>query len=227
MPAEKMFGFTAQEMQNIFKKLHTIVLIGPPGAGKDTEAEVLLGLMKKWSPEIPIDYLCTGDIFREALPKFSPVIREKFNEIQAAGQLQPGIIASALWASKILFETRGGHILINGSPRALDEAENMIDFYYHVLGRALKIFLLQISDAESEERMVKRNLHMAENNIKVRVDTKTPESRKAKRDFYHKHTVPALEYLYNVKGAEVLTVSSSEEKDSVTRSILSLLDTYQ
>lgn len=94
-----------------------LVLIGPPGAGKGTQAERL-------AKHLSIPRLTTGDLFRQAIQKGTP-LGKKVKGILDAGHLVPDEITIALMAERMEQpDCRKGFIL-DGFPRTVGQAEGL------------------------------------------------------------------------------------------------------
>jgi len=106
-----------------------ILLMGPPGAGKGTQAERLV-------EEFQVPHISTGDMFRAAVKEGSPLGKQA-KEYMAAGQLVPdsvtiGIVKEGLAKP----ECKKGFIL-DGFPRTLEQA-GALDEALNELGITLK-----------------------------------------------------------------------------------------
>ena len=90
-----------------------IILLGPPGAGKGTQAtrlQMTRGMIQ----------LSTGDMLREAIAKGTPV-GVKAKEVMAAGELVSDAIVSALIGERL--DTAGQGAIFDGFPRTQHQAE--------------------------------------------------------------------------------------------------------
>lgn len=126
-----------------------IYIMGPPGAGKGTQAQLL-------ADKIGYDRFSTGDAFRELSAKDTPLGQEVKNLIDN------GIFAPPSLAAKIVIEAISDHlkagkgIIFDGSPRTLEEAV-IIDKYFIDSGYGHPlVIVLKIDRAEMEKRNSKR-----------------------------------------------------------------------
>ncbi len=95
-----------------------LVLLGPPGAGKGTQAKVL-------SEELGIAHISTGDMLREAVSKES-ALGKKAKEYMMKGELVPdGLVIDIVKERLTKGDVAGGFIL-DGFPRTLEQAK-MLD----------------------------------------------------------------------------------------------------
>src|SRR5258706_12271128 len=96
-----------------------IVLLGPPGAGKGTQAQKLCEALN-------IPHLATGNLLREAVAHHTPVgkIVKPYME---AGKLVPDevVIAVLMEAIEAAKTTKPGGYVLDGFPRTLHQAEEL------------------------------------------------------------------------------------------------------
>jgi adenylate kinase len=94
-----------------------LILLGPPGAGKGTQAQSLMtrhGFVQ----------LSTGDMLRAAVASGSEIGR-KAEAIMKAGQLVPDEVVTALIESRLNFEAHAPGFIFDGYPRTQAQAESL------------------------------------------------------------------------------------------------------
>lgn len=91
-----------------------IILMGPPGAGKGTQA-------KKLVDEFHLPHISTGDMFREAIANGTPA-GLKAKEIIARGDLVPDDVTCALVKERLSREDCANGYLLDGFPRNIPQA---------------------------------------------------------------------------------------------------------
>ncbi len=131
-------------------KPKTIVVLGKAGSGKGTQIELL---QEKLAPHL---VLHTGTLFRQLVEK-QTVVAQRAKKILDDGGLQPAWLASFLWLRELVerFHT-GDHIIFDGTPRRLEEAEEL-EKVMGWLGRTeITALLIDISDEEALARLAKR-----------------------------------------------------------------------
>lgn len=97
-----------------------LVLLGPPGAGKGTQAE-------KLSAEFAIPHISTGDIFRAAIKERTP-LGEKAQKYLEKGELVPDEIVIGIVAERLRQPDTDCGFLLDGFPRTVPQADALADF---------------------------------------------------------------------------------------------------
>lgn len=92
-----------------------IVLVGPPGAGKGTQAQFI-------ASHLSIPKISTGDIFRENVQRQSPLGQEA-KAYMDAGDLVPDEVTVGMVRSRLAEEDAADGFLLDGFPRNVPQAE--------------------------------------------------------------------------------------------------------
>jgi adenylate kinase len=93
-----------------------LILLGPPGAGKGTQAKILSGRLR-------LKHISTGDILREELKSDSDLSKQAKKFIEA-GELVPDSLVTKLIEQKII-EQRANGFILDGFPRNLAQAKSL------------------------------------------------------------------------------------------------------
>jgi adenylate kinase len=101
-------------------KRTNLVLLGPPGAGKGTQAERLV-------VELGIPHISTGDIFRAAIKDRTP-LGEKAQKYLDRGELVPDEIVIGIVAERLRQPDTDGGFLLDGFPRTIPQADALAGF---------------------------------------------------------------------------------------------------
>src|SRR5262245_31273051 len=111
----------------------TIIFIGRSGCGKGTQAKLFIDYLRKSDAEgHQIFYLESGEEFRSFL-KGERYTSKLAREVARTGELQPSFLAVHIWSHIMIDQMSGDeHLIIDGTPRTLSEAE--------VLDTALKFY---------------------------------------------------------------------------------------
>ncbi len=157
-----------------------IVFIGPPGAGKGTQAERLIETYK-------LAHLSTGDMLRAARDAQTDVGR-KADEYMSGGKLVPDDIIVAIIRERLAEPDCGEGYLLDGFPRTTPQAE-ALDAMLAEQDTPLDVVLeLQVPEEELFKRLAGRG----------RADDK-PEVIRQRLVAYRQQTEPLLDY-YGKKG---------------------------
>jgi adenylate kinase len=96
-----------------------LILLGPPGAGKGTQA-------KKIAEKYNIPHISTGDIFRANI-KNETALGKKAKEYIDSGELVPDSIVVAIVEDRLLEDDAKNGFLLDGFPRTVKQAEALND----------------------------------------------------------------------------------------------------
>ena len=185
-----------------------LILLGPPGAGKGTQAQRLVA-------KHGIVQLSTGDMLRAAVAAGTPVgLRAK--SLMDAGQLVPDEVVVAIIADRIdQSDARRGFVL-DGFPRTVPQAEALDRL---LAERGLKldgVIQLKVDEGSLLKRIETRVAEMTTRGEKVRADD-NPEVLRGRLVAYKTQTAPLADY-YAQKGM-LKTVDGMARIDDVTAAI--------
>lgn len=189
-----------------------LILLGPPGAGKGTQAQRLVE--KHGLPQ-----LSTGDMLRAAVAAKTPV-GLKAKAVMDAGELVSDEIVNAIVAERIDQDDCRKGFILDGYPRTLvqaDAVEKMLD------DRGLKLDLvieLIVDDKALVGRIAKRAEETKAAGKPVRKDDDPAVFPERLREYYKK-TAPLTGYYYAKR--QLKTVDGMADIEDVTRQIEALL----
>ena len=185
-----------------------LILLGPPGAGKGTQAQRLV-------EKHGIVQLSTGDMLRAAVGAGTPV-GLKARDLMARGNLVPDEVVVGIVSDRIdQPDARNGFIL-DGFPRTVPQAE-ALDRMLAAKGPALDgVIEIRMDEKALLDRIATRIAQMEARGEKVRPDD-NPEALKTRLHAYRVQTAPLLDY-YGKKGL-LRTVNGMASIDAVTRAI--------
>jgi adenylate kinase len=190
-----------------------LILLGPPGAGKGTQAQRLIA-------KHGIVQLSTGDMLRAAVAAGTPVgLRAK--SIMERGELVPDDVVVAIIADRIgQPDARRGFVL-DGFPRTVPQAE-ALDHLLAERGLELDAVMeLKVDEGILLQRIEKRVAETTARGEKVRADD-NPEVLKGRLSAYRAQTAPLVDYYAN-KGM-LKTVDGMASIDDVTTAIAGHLE---
>ena len=186
-----------------------IILFGPPGAGKGTQAQVLVD-------DFGLVQLSTGDMLREARESGTE-LGDKVKHIMDAGHLVSDDIVVGIIAERIDQPDCVNGFILDGFPRTRPQAE-ALDHMLEEKGLKLDaVIMIDVPDEELFRRIDTR----AKETDGARPDD-TPEVLQRRLDVYHQQTAPVLPY-YEQKGM-LKTVDGLKTVGSVTARIKEILE---
>ncbi|WP_151720610.1 adenylate kinase [Gemmobacter serpentinus] len=189
-----------------------IILLGPPGAGKGTQAKRLVD-------ERNMVQLSTGDMLREAKSSGTEMGR-RVAEVMDKGQLVTDEIVIGLIAEKLAGPAGGGFIF-DGFPRTLAQADALGALLERMGQRLDAVIELVVDDEALVARIVRRAEETAAAGQPVRADD-NPEVFAGRLREYYKKTAPLLGYYY-AKG-DLKQVDGMAAMDDVGAAIAKVLD---
>jgi adenylate kinase len=143
-----------------------LVLLGPPGAGKGTQAERL-------EEDFHLPYIATGNMLRAAVAEGSD-LGQKAEEHMKAGRLVPDELIIDLILECVEEESCRDGFLLDGFPRNTEQAESL-DKAMERLSRKLNAALLiEVPDAEVIRRITGRRVCTKEGHV-YHVDSNPPK----------------------------------------------------
>jgi len=182
-----------------------LILLGPPGAGKGTQAEKIVA-------EHRIVPLSTGDMLRAAAAAGTPV-GKRAKPIMDRGELVSDDIVIDIIRERLGKPDTGNGFILDGFPRTVAQAE-ALDKLLATLKIPLDAIIELVVDDEVLLDRVKTRIK--ENPGSVRADD-NPETLKKRLEVYHKQTAPVADY-YRQKG-RLETVDGMASKDQVAAAI--------
>ena len=189
-----------------------IILLGPPGSGKGTQAQRLL-------QRYGIVQLSTGEMLRAAVAAGTPV-GLKAKEIMAGGGLVPDEIVVGIISDRIdQPDARHGFIL-DGFPRTVPQAEALDELLKHKHIKLDAVIELRVNESALLNRVETRVAEMRERGEEVRVDD-TPEVLTKRLASYRSQTEPLIHYYSERR--KLSTIDGMMAIDEVTRAIHRLL----
>ena len=195
--------------------LHTIIFVGRSGSGKGTQADLLKDRIWRLDPDKrQILYVETGEHFRKFIraENFSSKLSKKIYE---TGIRQPDFLGVFLWSKVLIDELdENMHLVIDGTPRALDEAQvltSAIEFYNR---KNPTVIYLDVSRRWSEDRLLARG----------RSDDKTLSKINKRLDWFDKDVRPAIEYFKTNPLYRYLEINGEQAIEKVHSDIIAAYD---
>ncbi|HYZ27687.1 MAG TPA: adenylate kinase [Thermoleophilaceae bacterium] len=188
-----------------------LVLLGPPGAGKGTQAERLV-------TDFDLPYYATGDILRAAVKDESDLGREA-KDYMDRGELVPDELICDVIMQRIDLPEAEDGFLLDGFPRNIQQAD-ILEQALSRRGRKLTaVLLIEVPDEEvikrlSGRRVCVKNQHVyhvdfdppkhddvcdQDGSRLIQRDDDKPETIKKRLEVYHAQTSPLIDY-YESRG---------------------------
>tara|TARA_B110000196_G_C21020001_1_gene602290 strand:- start:431 stop:1012 length:582 start_codon:yes stop_codon:yes gene_type:complete len=187
-----------------------IIILGPPGAGKGTQA-----LMIKDS--FNFVQFSTGDILREAVDAKTS-IGLKVKDIIAKGDLVADELILEIISQKIADNKSEKGIIFDGFPRTILQADELLKVLSDYKMKLDLVIELAVDDNILLGRIETR---AAENSENVR-DDDNKSALKKRLSVYHKQTRPLIDYYK--KHSDFVSVDGMMEINEVSKNIISILN---
>lgn len=211
-----------------------IVLLGPPGAGKGTQA-------KSISKRFNIPHISTGDMLREAISSNSE-LGKKVADIVERGDLVPDDLMIELVKERISREDASDGFILDGFPRTTVQAESLRYMLRQMADKIDSAIFIDVSEEKVVERISSRrvcpNCGKVYNLLSlkpkndcicdecgselVQRDDDKPETVRDRYEVYIKNTKSVVEF-YKSQG-KLKTFDGSKDIDELANSIIDYLE---
>ncbi len=208
-----------------------LVFLGPPGAGKGTQA-------KRLSEDRGFVHISTGDILRKAVSEGTP-LGKKAKEYIDRGELVPDELMIAL-IEEVLPD--GGGVIFDGFPRTIPQAEALDELLKRKGMEINRAILFELEDDEIVERLTGRRscpscgavYHLSFNppaNDEVCDNCGTPliqrdddreEVVRKRLEVYRRQTAPLIDY-YNA-GNKLIRLDAGRPIEEIYGELLRIID---
>jgi adenylate kinase len=189
-----------------------LILLGPPGAGKGTQAQRLV-------QRHGIVQLSTGEMLRAAVAAQTPV-GCKAKDIMANGGLVPDEIVIGIISDRLDQPDMARGFILDGFPRTVPQAEALDDLLKKKHMRLDAVIELRVNESALLQRVESRVAEMRARGEEVRIDD-TPEVLSKRLASYRSLTEPLIHYYSERR--KLLTVDGMMTIEHVTREINRIL----
>ncbi|MFH5206722.1 adenylate kinase [Antrihabitans spumae] len=177
-----------------------LVLLGPPGAGKGTQAVLI-------SEKLGVPHISTGDLFRANIGQETPVGLEAKRYLDA-GDLVPSSITNRMVEARVAEPDAENGFVLDGFPRTVDQAEALEGILQNLDNKLDAVLSLSVDEDVVVERMLARG----------RADDSEDVIRNRLR-VYREETAPLLDHYDGI----VVTVDGIGEVEEVNARALAAL----
>ena len=183
-----------------------IMLIGPPGGGKGTQAKFI-------EESLSIPQISTGDMLRENVKNGTPLGKEA-KEFMNKGELVPDNVILNMMKKRLLEDDCANGYILDGFPRTIPQAEGLTSLLSDIDQELDLVVLLDLKDDIIVQRMGGRRVHpdsgrvyhieynppkvdnkddITGEDLIIRLDDQEDTVRK-RLDVYHEQTAPLISY---------------------------------
>jgi adenylate kinase len=175
-----------------------LILFGPPGVGKGTQAEFL-------RDHYNLHHISTGDMLRAAIKDGTPLGLEAKKFVESGGLVPDEVIIGLVREVLIKDQAEGRGFLLDGFPRTLAQAEALDRLFEELAVAGVEIVMLEAPEEELIERMIKRGLQSG------RKDD-TEETIRHRLGVYHEQTSPVKNHYDKTRGVKLVNGLGSIEE---------------
>jgi adenylate kinase len=185
-----------------------LILLGPPGSGKGTQAQRLV-------QRYGIVQLSTGEMLRAAVAAQTPV-GIKAQHIMASGGLVPDEIVVGIISDRLDQPDAANGFILDGFPRTVPQAEALDQLLKKKHMKLDAVIELRVNESALLQRVETRVAEMRQRGEEVRVDD-TPEVLTRRLASYRSQTEPLIHYYSERR--KLLTVDGMMTIEHVTQEI--------
>ena len=173
------------------------VLLGPPGAGKGTQAKLL-------SEKLNIPHISTGDLFRANIGEGTDLGKEA-KQYMDAGKLVPTDVTARMVEDRLRQDDAQDGFLLDGFPRTVEQAE-ILDKLLKDMNTELEgVLNFKVSDDVVVERMLARGR-----------DDDNEETIRTRMEVYRTETQPLVEHY----GDQIIPIDAEGDVDEINERAL-------
>jgi adenylate kinase len=180
-----------------------LVLLGPPGAGKGTQATIL-------SEKLGVPHISTGDLFRANISEQTALGIEAKKYLDA-GDLVPSELTVDMVRSRLAEPDAVNGFLLDGFPRSVNQAESLVGILADLGAKLDAVLSFVVDEDVVVERMLARG----------RADDKEDVIRN-RLNVYRDETAPLLDYYSD----SIVTVDAIGEVDEVSARALKAIEGF-
>ena len=161
-----------------------IIIFGPPGAGKGTQAKILVQKLNSFQ-------VSTGDMLRDEIKKDTEIGKKILNNMEHGKFVSDEIVNKLL--ENIIFDSKKKKLIFDGYPRTLNQAKNLESLLSKSNKKIDYIFFLNVNKDAILKRIEKRKI------LEKRSDDDA-NTILTRYDIYMKETKPLLDFYSSHEG---------------------------
>jgi len=184
-----------------------IILVGPPGAGKGTQAKLL-------QERFGLPQVSTGDLFRYNLQNETE-LGKLARTYMDRGELVPDEVTVAMVKARLSEDNCAGGAILDGFPRTLAQAEALDELLADLGGKIDVVPSIEVPQDVLVERLLKRAI------LEGRADD-NEETIRTRMQVYEDQTKPLLDY-YGEKGL-VVPVDGQQAIEEVQEDLVKVIE---
>ena len=188
--------------------MFNLILFGPPGSGKGTQAE-------KLSEKYSLIHLSTGNLLREEITNRTPLGLEAKNFIDK-GQLVPDEVVIGMIDNSLEHHKEAKGFLFDGFPRTIAQAEALDRLLHLKKSEIAVVLLLEVEEEELIRRLVLRG------KTSGRSDDADENVQRKRQEIYKKETLPVAAYYQRAR--KIVHIDGVGEIDEIFNRLCTVID---
>ena len=190
---------------------YTFVFFGIVGSGKGTQVKLLMDFLKSKDGK-EIVYAYPGDEYRKLIESENftgHILKDSMKK----GHLQPDFLTDALVVNILVPSlTDEKHLIFDGYPRTLMQAENLAELAAFYQRKSIKIIYIKVGKEEAMKRNLLRGRH-----------DDTPEGIEKRFDEYINKVIPSMDYFKGKGEYTIYEVDGEQSMEAVHKDIIKAL----
>lgn len=187
-----------------------IILFGPPGSGKGTQAVFL-------AEKFNLVHISTGDLFRYEMGNNTPLGIEA-KAYMSKGELVPDSVTIGMLKNKVNANPQAKGFIFDGFPRTIPQAEALDDFLKESNHEVNVLISLDVSEEELVSRLLQRGLSSG------RPDDTNEDIIRNRIKVYHQETKPVFDYYDQQCKSEL--VNGVGTIDDITSQLIKVVESH-